>query len=338
MLNSQTYDISFTNIPSCFGKTHIYLWALLQGKEGDSIPNFMDNILEVNVPTGPAATPPAKSGANLVILLVCVIVVIAVITVVILLSTTEDNDESSGIPTLTYDEFVNDVETNEGEFTVTFKSFEPGDELRVKGTVRDVRLAEVPSGASEADPGTYTVIFFENPYETQWDNFAYEGDLKSDYTAGEEGTVPIHIQRVTIRVGSDIYYSEYPAEFLDTSGLEDYMEFPTAVIEFTETSPGNYTGSVTSTTDVIRLGNVLIEIWDVSESYAYGTDDGDLTDDDPEEITTGDGEAYLEFWDENDNDRMDSGDTLMFYNTGPGDIMHIYDTVSWNFIADYTVN
>jgi hypothetical protein len=287
--------------------------------------------------TPPPPTKSKKTKKNLIIALVCVILVVSVAILSFLLGATDNSKEKNDIPTITYDEFVNDVESDEEKHTVTFKSFDIGDVFYVIGTVRDARLAEVPSDNNDIDPGTYTVIYFENPYDIQWDHFAYKGNLKSYYTIGEEGKVRIHIERVTVKLNSHTYYSEYPSEFLYSSGLEEYIEYPTAIIQFTETSPGNYSGYVTSVSDIIRLRDVLIEIWDMNAYYGYGDDDRDLTDDDPEEVYTEDGEAYLEFRDINDNDLLDQGDTLMFYYAEPGDIIHIYDTVSWRFIADFTV-
>ncbi len=172
-----------------------------------------------------------------------------------------------------------------------------------------------------------------------YNGFAYEGDLKSEYTIGEEGTITVHIERMSIMEIT----AEYPDEAMTTSMIEEYMGVPNITLVFTENTPGNYTGSITSNSDIVPLSDLEIETYDDSEG-STGWDDGDLTDDDPEEIDSWSGDLLLELRDVNDNDRLDPTDTFTLYNAEAGDTIELLDpltddpdTFDHKTITEYTI-
>ncbi len=287
-------------------------------------------------PAQPPSAHPKKSKKIAIIAVICVVTVLVIASLVYLFILSPVEPKDGNIPTITYEEFLNDIQDNPDVLgDLTFKSYDPGDVIYVIGTVRDARLAEIPSGTPDVDPGVWTVIYFENPSDIQWDEFAYKGDLRSEYTVGEKGKITIHIVRVIVTNGPDM---EYPREFLDTADLEGYIEHPSATLEVTMISPGNYTGHVTTDSDIAPLGNLLIQIFDSSAYYGIGEDDGDLTDGDPEEIYSDDGEFYLEFRDINNNDQLDLEDTFTFYDAESGDTFLLYDSVTWETMTRHTFN
>jgi hypothetical protein len=107
-------------------------------------------------------------------------------------------------------------------------------------------------------------------------------------------------------------------------------------MDFTETSPGNYTGGIVSASAEIYLNEIEINIFDSSSGYS-GTDDGDLTDDSPEEVDVWYGDLALEFTDANDNNKLDAGDVFTLTNAESGDEITIYDSYSYDEIALYTI-
>jgi hypothetical protein len=117
------------------------------------------------------------------------------------------------IPTVTYEDFLDDVNVDMNSMTVTFDSYDDGDIVDVVGTVSKVKLADVPSGVGGLDSGTWTIVYFEPPSGSAmgiYDSFAYSGDLKSDYTIGEEGTVRVHI----VEMSAMGITMEYPDEYM----------------------------------------------------------------------------------------------------------------------------
>ncbi len=239
------------------------------------------------------------------------------------------------IPTVTYEDFIDDINIDISSMVVTFDSYDDGDIVDVVGTVEKVKLADVPSGVGGLDSGTWTIVYFEQPSGSAmviYDSFAYSGDLKSDYTIGEEGTVRVHIKEMSA-MGITM---EYPEEFMTADMVEDYIQVPTASMDFTETSPGNYTGGIVSASAEIYLNEIEIEIYDSSSGYS-GSDDGDLTDDSPEEVDVWYGNLTLEFTDANNNKKLDAGDVFTLTNAESGDEITIFDTYSYEEIASYTI-
>jgi hypothetical protein len=246
-----------------------------------------------------------------------------------------DENGNGGASTITYSELCNDIKIDMATTSMSFKSYDDGDVLNVVGSVENIRTANVPPGTALVDPGPWTIVYFEESGGTSFEiynGFAYKGDLKSDYTVGEEATITIHIKEISA-MGMSM---EYPEEWMTTSMIETYMEAPNIALVFTETTPGNYTGSITSTSDIMPLSDLNIEIYDASAS-STGGDDDDLTDDDPEVIDTWSGDLLLEFRDVNDNDILDSVDTFTISYAENGDEITLEDDLTWETITTYTI-
>ncbi|MEE9150825.1 MAG: hypothetical protein V3U20_03220 [Thermoplasmata archaeon] len=239
------------------------------------------------------------------------------------------------VPTITYAELIDDIEVDIGTTSLNFKSYDDGDVVNVVGTVKSIRMANIPSGTFGIQSGSWTIIYFEEPSGSSFEaynGFAYKGDLRSEYTIGEEGTITVHIKKMSM-MGIN---AEYPDEAIITTMLEEYIEVPNVTLEFTETSPGNYTGSITSDSDIVPLSDLEIMIYDDSEGSS-GTDDWDLTDDNPEVIDTYFGDLLLEFRDVNDNDRLDPTDTFTLSYADTGDEITLDDAITWETITVYTI-
>jgi hypothetical protein len=272
-------------------------------------------------------------------MIVALILIIAALTYLFVFAGEEDKkDNGTGednYPTVTYEDFLDDINIDISSMVVTFDSYDDGDIVDVVGTVENIRFADVPSGVGGLDTGIWTIIYFEPPDGSAfpiYDSFAYSGDLKSDYTIGEEGTVRVHIKEMSA-MGITM---EYPDECMTADMVEDYLQVPSASLDFTETSPGNYTGGIVSSSSEIYLNEIEIEIYDSSSGYS-GTDDGDLTDDRHEEVDVWYGNLDLEFTDTNDNNKLDAGDVFTLTNAESGDEITIYDTYSYDEIASYTI-
>jgi hypothetical protein len=272
-------------------------------------------------------------------MIVAMILIIATLTYLFVFAGEEDKkDNGTGednIPTVTYEDFLDDINLDMGSMAVTFDSYDDGDIVDVVGIVENVRFADVPSGVGGYEAGTWTIIYFESPGASTfpiYDKFAYSGDLKSDYSIGEEGTVRVHIKEMSA-MGITM---EYPEEYMTADMVEDYLQVPSASMDFTETSPGNFTGGIVSSSAEIYLDEIEIEIYDFS-SDSYGTDDGDLTDDRPEEVEVWYGNLALEYTDANDNNKLDAGDVFTLTNAESGDEITIYDTYNYDEIASYTI-
>jgi hypothetical protein len=165
-----------------------------------------------------------------------------------------------------------------------------------------------------------------------YDCFAYKGDKSGEYTVGQEGTVRVHIKKMSYGGMS----MEYPEECVTADTVEDYIQVPTAAMDFTETSPGNFTGSIVSASDDIFLSDIEILLYDASWGFS-GYDDGDLTDDDPEEIDFSYSDLLLEFTDVNANDKLDAADIFNIYDADSGDKITIRDNDTDDDIASWEV-
>lgn len=246
-----------------------------------------------------------------------------------------DENGNGGASTITYSELCNDINFDIGTLTVSFKSYDDGDVLNVVGTVESIKMANVPAGTTVVSPGPWTIVFFEEPggaIPQIYNGFAYKGNLQSDYKLGEEATITIHIKEMS----AGGITMEYPDEYMTANMLAAYLEVPNITLQFTETTPGNYTGSVTPGSDIINLEDLEIEIYDASED-STGYDDWDLTDDDPEEIDTWYSDLLLEYSDVNDDDKLDSGDTFMFHYAEAGDTITLIDSSLDETITVYTI-
>ena len=261
-------------------------------------------------------------------MLVIVILLVAVMAYLFVLQPSEDDKE---VPTISYAEFVDDIEVDPSSMSMNFKSYDDGDTLYIVGNISNIRTANVPSGTFGLDSGPWTILYFGSSGLDIWDEFAYEGDLTSDYTIGQEGKIKIHIKEISVMGIS----AEYPDEAMSASMLGEYIDIPTATLAFTETSPGNYTGSVTSQTGTISLRDLDIEIYD-SSAGSHGWDDGDLTDETPEVIDTWSGNLVLEFTDVNANSKLDSTDTFLVTDAHPGDTIELTDSLTYDTITVYT--
>jgi hypothetical protein len=279
-------------------------------------------------------TPPKKSKKGIIIAVVVVVAILVLATMAyVLFSGSEDDEDNGDIPTVTFDELMDDVDIDTSTMSMTFKSYDDGDELNVIGKVESVRTADVPSGIFGVDPGIWTLITFESQGADIWDQFAYKGDIRSDYTIGENGTIRIQISGMSMAGIT----AEYPDEALTASMITDYIEIPDITLEFTETSPGNYTGGITSDSDIMPLKDLGIEIYD-SSSSSHGYDDGDLTDEDPEEIEVWSGNLVLEFRDINNDKMLDPQDTITLTHAGSGDKITLEDDELWETIFEYTIS
>jgi hypothetical protein len=279
--------------------------------------------------------PPKKSSAGLVIavMLVVIILIVVLLAYVFVLAPGDENGGKSH--SVTYEEFLDDIDFDLESMAVTFDSFDDGDVVDITGTISKIKLADVPSGVVGVDSGTWTIVYFEQPSGsamTIYDGFAYKGDISDDYTVGEEGTVTVHI----VEMSALGITAEYPEEYMTADMAESYIMVPTAALDFTETAPGNYTGTIVSTSGAIYLNDIRIEIEDYSAS-SYGSDDGDLTDDSPEEVDVWYGDLALEFTDVNDNNKLDAADVIILTNAGSGDEITISDTYSYEEIVSYTI-
>ncbi len=285
-------------------------------------------------PTVAASTaPPKKSRKGPVIGVVIVVAILLIAVLAYLFMFTPDDGENGEIPTITYQELMDDIEVDIGGMDVNFKSYDDGDELNIVGTVDNIRTADVPTGVFGVSPGAWTLIFLETQGAIPlFEMFAYKGDLRSDYTIGEEATLKIKIGKTSAQ-GMTM---EYPEEWMDASLIESYLEVPSITLEFTETSPGNYNGSITTNSDTILLRDLEIKIYD-SSAASFGYDDGDLTDDDPEEINVGSGDLILEFSDVNNDGILDLGDTFTLSYAETGDEITLDDDITWETITIYTV-
>lgn len=287
-------------------------------------------------PTVAASTaPPKKSRKGPVIAVVIVVAILLIGVLAYLFMFGPDDGDNGGIPTVTYQELMDDIEVEIGTTSLNFKSYDDGDVLNVVGTVKNVRTANVPPGTFGIQSGPWTIIYFEEPGgmgAELYNGFAYKGDLRSDYTIGEEGTITVHIERMSM-MGIT---AEYPDEAMTTSMIEDYMDIPNVTLVFTENTPGNYTGSITSSSDLVQLSDLEIEIYDASEGSS-GTDDWDLTDDNPEVIDTYFGDLLLEYRDVNDNDMLDSVDTFTLSYAETGDEITLEDYMTSEIITTYTI-
>jgi hypothetical protein len=279
--------------------------------------------------------PPRKSSAGLVIGVILVVIILIVVLLAYLFMAAPGGDNGEKTHKVTYEEFIDDINIDISSMAVTFDSFDDGDVVEITGTVAKVKLTDVPPGVAGIDSGTWTIVYFETPGGPSmaiYDCFAYKGDISGQYTIGEKGTITVHIVEMSI-MGMTM---EYPEEYMTADMIDNYILVPSAAMDFTETSPGNYTGGVVSTSSVIYLNEIEIEIEDYSSGY-YGTDDGDLTDNDPEEVDVWYGDLFLEFSDVNDNDKLDAGDVFTLTNAEPGDEITIYDTNSYEEIVVYTI-
>ena len=254
-------------------------------------------------------------------------VILLLASILYLVLPQEDGEEE--IPTITYEELMQDMEVSTTGFD--FNSYDDGDKLYVTGTLDKIRLADVPPGTFGLKSGPWTILYFESDSITPLNSFAYEGDLRSEYTVNQPAKILIHIEKISI-MG---IVSEYPKEWMDASMGTEYIEAPNVILVFTETSPGNYTGSVISASDEVLLQDLEIEIYDSSAGY-HGWDDGDLTDDNPEEIDVYYGDLFLELNDTNDNDKLDSTDTFMMSYADTGDTITLIDSITDEEIEEYT--
>ena len=253
----------------------------------------------------------------------------------------EENVEEENIPSTTYEAFLNDIEVDESTLSVTFKTYDDGDIIDIVGEVENVRMADVPSGTAGVDSGTWTLVFPKRPPDETldlYDCFAYEGDVSDNYTLGEEGTMRVHIKEISV-MGITM---EYPDEAITADMVSDFIMIPNIVLTFTETSPGNYTGGITSTSDTARLKDMRIEIWDDSETARDF--ESNLYYENPVLMECEYGELKLEFRDVNNDDFLDPGDTFKLSYAGSGDEVDLYDVVAYDptnnwdlLIARFTV-
>jgi hypothetical protein len=207
--------------------------------------------------------PPRKSNAGLVIV-VMLVVVILIVVLLAYLFVLAPGDNGGKSHSVTYEEFIDDINFDLESMSVTFDSYDDGDVVKITGTVAKVKLADVPTGVTGVDSGPWTIIYFESSGGSEmviYDAFAYKGDITDDYTVGEKGTITVHIVEMSL-MGIT---AEYPEEYMTADMIDNYIEAPTASMDFTETSPGNYTGSVVSTSTTIYLNETKIPVQAIRE-------------------------------------------------------------------------
>lgn len=279
----------------------------------------------------PRPTQKSKTGPVLVVVIVVLILIFASLAYLFAFAPSEEN--GNGGSSITFEEFANDVEIDPDTMNLQFKSYDDGDVVNVRGMVDNIRMADVPEGTFGVDTGQWTVIFFETSNASIWYRFAYKGDLRSDYTVGEEGIVTLHIKSLSI-IGIN---AEYPDEALTATILSSYMEVPSVTLQFTETSPGNYTGGVVSQTGVIYLRDLEIEIYDGVDG-SYGWDDGELADGNPEVINTWGGGLGMTYNDVNGNGKLDSADVITLRDAEHGDTIELTDSITDSRITLFTLD
>ena len=118
---------------------------------------------------------------------------------------------------------------------------------------------------------------------------------------------------------------------LSTPRLHRTSTTPTGVLEFEETPPGDYTGSMVSLSKSVVLRDVAMTITDGSIGhsdsldimYNHATVDAE-------------GGVRCTFEDPNGNDRLDTEDRFFIWNAGSGDVLKLAYTPTGGVIVQYT--
>ena len=107
---------------------------------------------------------------------------------------------------------------------------------------------------------------------------------------------------------------------------------PTGALEFEETSPGNYTGSMVSLSKVLVLRDISMSITDDSNGH------WDTLKRIYNHATVGaEGGVRCTFEDTNSNEKLDTWDRFYLWDAGSGDILKLVYTATGGVIAQYTL-
>jgi hypothetical protein len=99
------------------------------------------------------SAPPKKSKKGPVIAVIVVVVILVFALLAYLFIFKPDEDGNGGTSTITYSELCNDINVDMSTYTLSFKSYDDGDDLNVVGTVERIRMANVPTGTTVIDSG-----------------------------------------------------------------------------------------------------------------------------------------------------------------------------------------
>jgi hypothetical protein len=104
---------------------------------------------------------------------------------------------------------------------------------------------------------------------------------------------------------------------------------PTGVMNFTEFSPGNYTGAVVSLSDQLSLDEVSLLV--IDDSLGGFAQINPLEDDQTAQVPNGIG---CTFNDANNNNRIDAADIITIFNGASGDTIRLFHRPTDNLIAE----
>jgi hypothetical protein len=222
-------------------------------------------------------------------------------------------------------EFINDYEDSDEDGNIdNLKSLNDGDKVRISDKVAELEYDE------DAD---MTVIICESAKDIEPNlPIVLDGDQTDNYEIGDPISVTWHIKRYTIEGKSIEIPQEFYAYMMVGGMLTSTTTTPTAALDFTETSAGNYTGGIVSMSDKVLLSEASITIVDVSDGSAASQGPPLLS---GIPITTSGG-LSLTFTDTNDNYQMDAQDVWIIKNGESGDqIKWVHE--SGKMIAMYTL-
>lgn len=262
-----------------------------------------------------------RSRAPIVIGVIIVVAIIILALMFFLVLNPEDEE----VKEMTMEEFLDDYEDTDNDGNIdNLKSLNDGDKVRISDEVADLEYDE------DAD---MTVILCESAKDMEPSlPIVLDGDQTDQYEIGDPVSVIWHIKRYTIEGKSIEIPKEYYKYMMVGGMLTSTTTTPTAALDFTETSPGNYTGGIVSLSDKVLLSEASITIVDVSDDSAASQGPPLLS---GIPITTWGG-LSLTFTDTNDNNQMDAGDVWIIKNGESGDqIKWVHE--SGKIIAHYTL-
>jgi hypothetical protein len=265
--------------------------------------------------------PQKRSRAPIVIgvIIVVAIVILALMFLFVL------NPEEEEIKEMTMQEFMDDYEDTDDDGNIdSLKSFDEGDKVQISDEVADLEYDEY------AD---MTVITCESAKDMEPTlPIVLDGDQTDQYEIGDPISVTWHIKRYTIEGNSIEIPQEYYKYMMVGGMLTSTTTTPTAALDFTETSPGNFTGGIVSLSDKVLLSEASFTIVDVSDGSAASQGPPLLS---GIPITTSGG-LSLTFTDTNDNYQMDAGDVWVIKNGEHGDLIK-WVHENGKMIAQYTL-
>ncbi len=263
-----------------------------------------------------------KSRAPIVIGAIIVVAIIIFALMFFLVLSPKDED----IKEMTMQEFLDDYEDSNGDGDIdNLKSFNSGDKVRISDEVADLEYDE------EAD---MTLIICESAKDMEPSlPIVLDGDQTDRYEIGDPISVTWHIKKYTIDGKSIEIPQEFYSYIMVSGSISNTTTTPTAALDFTETSPGNFTGGILALSDEVKLTDASITIIDVSDGSS-ASQGPPLQSGIP--ITTLGG-LSLKFTDTNGNNKMDAGDVWIINNGEYGDqIKWVHE--NGKMIAQYTLS